>query len=252
MRQNKNYKWIIVILIVIVLALGLGLGLGLNLQKNDSCQLYRPSKYVYRLGDMTRLSSEQKKKEGADYHLKHFPNSIVSEYLRRTQEIDNYDILSDIVMKRSKKISIPEKNTVVLHLRVGDVIEMSKHNVNTFLTKPTLGGIHKIHYTPSISQIMEALAKFSDINTIIIVAGSHINCDTTKSCLYLAGVRKHLEKNGYKVSMRLGGDPDEDFIFMCLAHNFISSGGMYSTQIYNTRNKIHGKDRIHSVRAIHR
>ena len=36
MRQNKNYKWIIVILIVIVLALGLGLGLGLGLKKTDT------------------------------------------------------------------------------------------------------------------------------------------------------------------------------------------------------------------------
>ena len=125
--MNKNQKkWLVIsIVIIIMLALGLGLGLGLGLKKNDSCQLYRPSKYVYRLGDMTRLSSEQKKKEGADYHLKHFPNSIASDYLRRTQEVNNYDILADIVMKISKKVSIPEKNTLVQHLRVGDAIDKS-------------------------------------------------------------------------------------------------------------------------------
>ena len=77
-----------------------------------------------------------------------------------------------------------------------------------------------------------------------------LNVITLKVVYNLAGVKQHLEKNGYKVSMRLGGDPDEDFIFMCLADNFISSGGMYSTQIYNTRNKIHGKDRLHSVHSI--
>ena len=79
---------------------------------------------------------------GANYHFKHFPNSIASDYLRRNKDfeiesqINNYDILSDIVIKKSKKVSIPKKNTLVLHLRVGDAIDKSKNNVNEILSKP--------------------------------------------------------------------------------------------------------------------
>lgn len=50
--------------------------------------------------------------------------------------------------------------------------------------------------------------------------------DQTKSCNYIAVIKHHFEKTGFKVTTKLGGDPDNDFVFMCTVPNFISSGGV--------------------------
>ena len=204
----------------------------------ESCNLYRPSKYVYRLGDMIGSLKYREEDGGIKYHLKNFPNSIVSEYISKTQDISNYDVLKDIVKRRAVIIkNIPKGSTCVIHLRVGDVVNDVLESASEIASRPVFlyPGKKWSNYTPCFKQLEDRLALIPPVNSIVLVAGSHIDCPIEKSCDYLATIKHKLEQKGYTVTTRLGGDPDEDFIFMCMAPSFIASGGRYSKRIANTR-----------------
>lgn len=209
---------------------------GIRRKNAYKCSLYRPSKYVYRLGDMVGNLGQRKLAGGKSYHLKHFPKSIASAYLMETNENTDYKTLSSIILKRVEPNDIPLDNTCVIHLRVGDVINMAKESAKEIAAKSVyIGNESWSNYTPCISQIRDGLQKLPKVSKIVIVAGSHKDVKLRKSCKYLSIIKRKLEKDGYKVNMRLGGDPDKDFIFMCMAPNFIASGGAYSKLIVNTR-----------------
>jgi len=184
---------------------------------------------------MIGMISEREKAGGIKYHLKNFPNSIVSEYITNTQDANNYDILKDIVKRRSLVIDdIPTKNTCVIHLRVGDVINSLHESVSEIVRQPARDFL-KRHYTLCFDELKEGVEKIPPVNNIVLVAGMHNDCPTAKSCDYVATIKHMLEKDGYSVTTRLGGDADDDFVFMCMAPSFIASGGQYSDRIANTR-----------------
>ena len=209
---------------------------GIRRKKEYKYSLYRPSKYVYRLGDMVSNLGQRVLHGGKSYHLKHFPNSIASEYLMETSEDDDYKTLSSIILKRVEPKDIPPDNTCVIHLRIGDVINMAKESAKEIAAKSVFIGPESwSNYTPCISQIRDGLQKLPKVSKIVIVAGSHKDVKLRKSYKYLSIIKRKLEKDGYEVDMRLGGDPDKDFIFMCMSPNFIASGGSYSKLTVNTR-----------------
>uniref|UniRef100_A0A6C0LGL7 Uncharacterized protein n=1 Tax=viral metagenome TaxID=1070528 RepID=A0A6C0LGL7_9ZZZZ len=58
--------------------------------------------------------------------FKEYPNTILFEYLKRTTNNNNYDILIDII--NSKNYNIPRyigfnNNYIIVHLRIGDVMD---------------------------------------------------------------------------------------------------------------------------------
>ena len=72
------------------------------------------------------------------------------------------------------------------------------------------------------------------IRKIILVAGSHFDIKTPKSCKYIEIIKKYLEQKGYEVELRLGMNADTDFIFMCNARYFLpSTNGGYTKLITN-------------------
>ncbi len=56
-----------------------------KIDDKESCSLYSNNK-GYRLGDMIS-NSWRWKNNGQDYHYKHFPNSIATEYMKKNKEI---------------------------------------------------------------------------------------------------------------------------------------------------------------------
>ena len=181
---------------------------------------------------------------GKKYHLKHFPNSIVAEYFSLTDKKNDNAVLADIVKRRNRKRNLP-KNTCVIHLRIGDVINNTKASIVELVSLSTDSGLTEMEkyyrsYIKSFAQIKKEIKTTwnNQVNNIIIVAGSHVDCNQTKSCNYLSVIKKLLETEGYTVTMRLGGDADEDFIFMCMAPYFIGSGGGYSKLITEVRKKL--------------
>jgi GR25 family glycosyltransferase involved in LPS biosynthesis len=190
---------------------------------------------VYRLGDMFLHKSEREKDpysqkaSSKNFHLSKYPKSIASEYLRSTNDEGNYKILSNIIRKRSNRDSIPDKNSLIVQLRVGDVIEQDNYtngaSVSDFLNKESNSSVKSISY---YEQLLPEI-KRKPINKIILVAGSHIKFPNyNKSMAYINGIKEFFEKNGFKVELRLGKNPDEDLIFISNAKWYIPSGGGFS------------------------
>ena len=97
---------------------------------------------MYRLGDMIDVFngpwSRHDKEKGFDYHIKHFPNSIATEYLLKTTKSRDYQTLLNIINKRQPKF-YPD-DTLVIHLRIGDVIDENKLDLDKILSEYTKFG----------------------------------------------------------------------------------------------------------------
>ena len=100
-----------------------------------------PSK-TYRLADMIRGLWD-----GREFHYVNYPNSIATEYMKikdkfpKKQEslsfskIDFKSLISIIKSKKYKNFEKPDSNTIIVHLRVGDVIDGIPTTVDNFLHK---------------------------------------------------------------------------------------------------------------------
>lgn len=127
----------------------------------------------------------------------------------------------------------PPKGAVVIHLRLGDVIERSNNTVEEMLTK---GGnpFHHPSQKNSIKSVYEYLSNLEQANAtqVIIVGGSHYTKYYKKSRVYAGCLEKALRHSGKNVSMNLdGGDADREFFFMSHAAKVIVSTGGYSRLI---------------------
>lgn len=202
----------------------------------DNCSLSNKRYVGYRLGDMVTLKEQQVLEDGKEYHLKNFPDSIASEYMRTTNEYNRFDILSKIVKKRMTTFPITNDD-VVIHLRVGDVINDNSGSIEDILLHPTKNDkfIYKDYYTPTLNYIYNKIASFDSIHNVIIVAGNHLNVNQAKSCKYIFAIKELLEIKNYSVTTRLGNDPDDDFVLMCTCENLISSRGNFAYVINQVR-----------------
>jgi hypothetical protein len=192
------------------------------------CSLFTGST-LYRLGDMIRQSNRWEN-DGQEYHFENFPSSIASEYMHRTNSKNNMSILEDIIRHRSTDhINLPESDTLIIHLRVGDVVENNQSTVSEILTDYTYLNSHLwSSYTPPLKHIHKKLESVkTKLRKITLVAASHEDIETPKSCQYIAAIQQYFENLGYQVTLRLGQDPDTDFIFLCNAKHLIpsSNGG---------------------------
>ena len=203
---------------------------------------FRPTKFPifdsfnYRLGDMVLH------KQGHIYLLKkiynyYYPDSIANEYLKRVNydKIPDYDLLHDIVKEKSQDLEKPSKKSLVIHLRVGDVIEWEyKGDIDELLEgKSDYTGSDGHLYLFDYEYFDNNLQKVKDkIEKIIIVGGYHIKRNTTRSEIYINKICDFFEKKGFEVEKRINQyTPDEDFLFMCNSSYYLKTGGGYSNLI---------------------
>lgn len=192
-----------------------------EIPERENCDLYSDNK-MYRIGDMVSTYSRFLD-SGEKYHLKTFPNSIASEYMKKTKKFKKYNILADIVKERSNNTNdLPNDKDLIVHLRVGDVVEDNSNNLSQILTNYSYNFLH--NYTCPIRNIQDKINKSKEnFDKIILVAGSHKDILSPRSCKYIDVVKKYFENNGHIVELRLGKNPDDDFIFMSNAKYFIPS-----------------------------
>ena len=210
-----------------------------EIPEREECNLYSENK-MYRIGDMIIHKNERSYHE--KYHLETFPNSIISEYMKKTKLTKKYDILADIVRERSQKTNdLPNDKDLVVNLRVGDVVEENPSNVFQILTNYSYKNFK--NYTCPIRNIHDKISESKEnFDKIILVAGSHKDMLTPKSCKYIDVTKKYFENEGFKVELRLGKPPDDDFIFMTNAKYFIPScSGYYTLLVKNIVNILGGK-----------
>ena len=87
--------------------------------------------HSYRLADMFK-GKDRDKLGGAALHRRNFPHSIAVEYMDREKKCCyNLQLLRNIIKKRtnaSSSLSLPSPTTLVMQVRVGDVIDFDEHH----------------------------------------------------------------------------------------------------------------------------
>ncbi len=161
-------------------------------------------------------------------------------------EIDGNLTIVDQILKEAEfsdsSFVRPPSDTLVMHLRLGDVIENSKNSVAEMLGS---GGDpwHTDTYKSAIKSIDEYLSDIdsSGLSKIEIRGGSHDPNFYQKSRIYAGCLYRAIQMAGYsRVNMQIeGSDPDHDFFYIGYAkHLSVSSGGF--SRLMGTMAKRHG------------
>ena len=146
------------------------------------------------------------------------------------------------------------KRTAAVHIRAGEVIDMSPHSVDAMLEKQTRFGskchatsnseagrpwtgtpcmeVHAFEYVMPLAYFELVRRSLCErrISLVVLVAGSALNLTRgfSKSCDYLGRVAAFFARSGFRVALRLGQPPDDDFRFFSRVSAYVPSGGAYS------------------------
>ena len=164
------------------------------------------------------------------------------------QETDaNYDmpVIANLVEKHPSNANIHLKDLrsscVVVHLRVGDVIEKHPASPKQFVDAQQQYG-NGIEYVRPLSYFEENFTSstYNDGTDVVIVAGGCGAKTMPKSLEYISLIEDWFRSQPQvsSVSVRYNQNPDDDFVFMCKAKSFIPSGGGYSRLVIKTRKYI--------------
>jgi hypothetical protein len=178
-----------------------------------------------------------------DYIFRLFPDSIASQYLRTTKRINDMNVLSEIVdgFVKSRKIQAPAEDAMVVHLRVGDVIDGTKVPLEDFLNQRVNsyyalfqveppGGKWSPVYVRCLASFDRVLNKTKELgfHKISLVYGFHIKYKIQKSKKYIAYLAQYAQSQGFEVETITDADADVSFAYACCAKHFIPGGGGFS------------------------
>lgn len=133
----------------------------------------------------------------------------------------------------------PEVDAIVIHLRLGDVVEKSKASVAEILIQGAGPGYNPTHFERALKSVGEILTVLQEdyndpeslpFHRIHMVGGSHKAHFYQKSRVYAACLHQALETAGYVPTTMVleGQDPDVDFYFASHASKLIVSAGSFS------------------------
>jgi len=130
---------------------------------------------------------------------------------------------------------LPSKDTLVIHARVGDVVDNATDSVLNLLSKQCYyypGEENRDEWNAYVKPIAhyEQLSEQHAGKPMALVSSIRPaeNYTTFKSCNYLMAVKLFLEERGHAVQVRFGRRPDDDIIYMANSSTFAPSGGHFS------------------------
>ena len=128
------------------------------------------------------------------------------------------DILNELIKKRSKEKTNINKNTLVLHIRVGDVL--CKKDLNFSIVYSKAGDIN--WWNDLIYYI-----KIKNISNVIILSGTHFKECLYESAKYIDQISSFLETHDLEVNYRICNSADDDLVFCQNEKHFTTTGGGY-------------------------
>lgn len=200
-----------------------------------------------------------------------YPSSLLAQYHQTittsSSRWNNYDHLFNLMRLRMlwlRTDEVPPPDTLVIHLRLGDVIDNARESTRDLLIKQqyfyTVEGARNRCISPSLDRsgpliedwnayvkplgyFSEKLHYISNFKSVVIMSAGHsgdaaggcmspvadlFKGDSFKSCQYLHALKSYLARANVSVSLRLGHSPDDDMMFGFLADGFLPSGGGFS------------------------
>ena len=235
--MNNKINWVILVFILIIIT---GL-IPLRKEKKGKLskefeKLYNKQWDQYRIGDVYKYGKGPRNTE-IIYHKKQFPDSIAAEYLTKIKDNERKDInlLKNILDNRPKLKNLPEKNSFVIHMRVGDVLCKSMKGTKSPMMKRLGTDKWHDHYTkkdnPEWWYDILAFMNEKNIDKLYIIVGSHTPKCLLESSDFIMDKVNMFKKNNKYVFLRIGNSPDEDILWAQHAKNFASTGGGYGRLI---------------------
>jgi len=195
--------------------------------------------FKYRLGDAILYDKYYHNNINKRWYSIWFRNSIATEYWNKSKTHNDLETLYDIIQRRSKNIIKAEEDTLIIHLRLGDVMDyLTKDNVDDLLNKD-LNNRYINNY-----KYFDKYINNENIKKITLVSGYHAPGKMEKSEEYVKKLKIFLENKGYQVNSRINKySADEDFLYMCTSKYFLKSEGLYS-QLINEMVKRNGNQTL--------
>ena len=191
--------------------------------------LYDKEYHRYRMGDVYKWGKGPNYNK-VKYHEENFPNSIATKYLNllKKGESNNKDKFLQVLHNEPQLDSMPEDNSFVLHMRVGDVL--CRHHANVKRWFAASSSMIK-HYTKKDNpEWWRDILKFmneKNLDKVYIIVGSHTPYCLLESEDFIMDRVNMFKKNGKDVVLRIGNTPDEDILWVRRAKYFKSTGGGY-------------------------
>ena len=175
----------------------------------------------YRLGDLVtgyfeRAHIKNRKNPSSSCFCENWPSSIGCEFVNSTLKHK----LIQIVKKRNKNATFLKNDSLIVHLRLGDVLDLP-----FYTDKRKIGQT----YIKQLSYY-KALRIPKSVKTIYIVSNLTYRAyyGSNNSMRYFTKVTEILRSRKYNVTFFSGKHADNDFLFMTRAYFFVKSGGKFS------------------------
>lgn len=188
----------------------------------------------YRLGDFLKGYIFRKEKYIQDNIIKNYPDSLCSKYYKIVKNYNeekmwnNIEVISKLI--NDVETEVPDRNTLVIHLRIGDAIIDYKNG--KFIYRKT--GFNNSTYGTPLEKIdkfiLENKNKFKNVVLVYGIHKGHTH-DISLSEKYLDELRSILFKHNIKFNERHNDNPDLDFCYMCKSKHFIRSGSGFSSLV---------------------
>ena len=143
-------------------------------------------------------------------HMQKWPNSIASQYMRATGATGDYNTMTSIIRQRGAGGNTPSPHTVVVHTRIGDVLDMDMAHVGNVDVGAVLGGYapgQLSHYTYPLSHYQGLIGQLpGDVNHVVFCGGCQFNHGGSfpKSADYINALGRWFVSKGFSVDYKMG------------------------------------------------
>jgi hypothetical protein len=179
-------------------------------------------------------------------HMHDFPDSLAADLVRQTsQQPTSYEeklkVLHKLVAARSRRAhgqraphaltTSSDDGYLLVHLRVGDVIEEEEHSLAEMLDRDDVKfNLTGTRYVRGLNWYRSLDVGRMNVTRAVLLAGSHLPyASFNRSCVYVHEVRKVLQRRGLRdVELRCGQDADEDVVVAAHSRWIEASSGGFS------------------------
>ena len=151
-----------------------------------------------------------------------------------------FEVLASVAKELSYVEEMPLEDTLVVHLRLGDIVPVLDHEVDEafrfdgsvmYQLSQDWVKLAAFNYVRGREFFLEAIAQLPKEVTKVVLVGSTMHGATYSvkpSLRYVHLVENLFHMHKFKVTKRLDFSPDADFVFIANARWFLRSGGEFS------------------------
>ena len=163
-----------------------------------------------------------------------------------------FEVLASVAKELSYVEETPLEDTLVVHLRLGDIVPVLDHEVDeafrfdgNVMYQLSQDWVHLAarNYLRGREFFNEAIAQLPKVVTKVVLVGSTMHgkaYSVEPSLRYVRHVENLFRKRKFKVTKRLDFSPDADFVFIANARWFLRSGGGFSGVVLAGSVKLNG------------